>query len=108
MSLQTRRPTQLSFRVRRNFKMRDWTSIGQRRARVPSRKAGDTQTIPTLAGSNSSTTHGEQSRVVGFGASGSDHPPAAAAPSDKGWSEWLWLGLIMLAIAAAATVQLMQ
>jgi len=46
--------------------------------------------------------------MVGFDAPASIPPLNASAPSEKDWSELLWLGLIILAIAAAATVQVMQ
>jgi hypothetical protein len=101
MSLPTR-PIELSFRVRRNFVRRDWTSIGLRGAHAPFRKAG-ARTTATLPGSSLSDTHREESRIVGFDAPASNPPLTAGARSEKDWSKWLWLGLIMLAIAAAAT-----
>jgi hypothetical protein len=107
MSIQNRRPLKLPFRVRRNFAIRDWTSIGMRRTRVSSLK-GEPRTTAQLAGRNSNSSQGEESRIVGFDAPGSCPPPNADPPSDENWSEWLWLGLIMLAIAAAAIVHVMQ
>jgi hypothetical protein len=107
MSSPVRRPLKLSFRVRRNFATRDWTTIGLRGVHVSPRKAG-MRTTATLADSNASHTQGGESRIVGFHAPVSNPPPAAAAPSDKDWSELLWLGLVVFAIAAAATVQVMQ
>jgi hypothetical protein len=107
MSLQTRRPTKLSFRVRRNFATRDWTSIGQRGLRVTSRKTGTHMSV-TVPGSNPSDTQEEDSRSIGFEAPTSNTPPNASAASEKDWSEWLWLSLIALSVASAATVQLMQ
>jgi hypothetical protein len=106
MSLQPRRPLNLSFRVRRNFKTRDWTSIGLRGTRASSRKAAKRPIAP-LAASNPSSKHGGESRSVGFDAPDSSPPLTTGAPTEKDWSEWLWLGLVMLALAAAATVQLM-
>jgi hypothetical protein len=107
MSIQVRRPLKLSFRVRRNFATRDWTTIGLRGVRVSLRKAV-TRTTTTLAGSNASYTQAEESRIVGFHAPASNPPRTASAPSDKDWSELLWLGLVVFSIAAAATVQVMQ
>jgi len=101
------RPVKFSFRVRRNFKNRDWTSIGLRGTHIPFRKAG-TRTTAILPGSSPSYMHGDESRIVGLDAPGSNPPPATSAPSENDWSEWLWLGLIMFAIAAVATVQLMK
>jgi hypothetical protein len=105
MSFPLGRPVKLSFRVRRNFATRDWTSIGLRRVRAhPSKVA----TTAAIAGSNPSYTQGEESRIVGSDARALGSPLTGPAPSEKDWSELLWLGLIMLAIAAAATVQMMQ
>jgi hypothetical protein len=106
MSLPTR-PIKLSFRVRRNFVSRDWTSIGLRGAHVPFRKAGS-RTTATSPGAGLTYSHAEESRIVGFDAPASNPPLTSSAPSEKDWSKWLWLGLIMLAIAAAATVQAMK
>ncbi len=96
------RPTKLSFRVRRNFKNRDWTSIGLRGSGA-TRKASTrkTPTHPASAPKN-------EPRMVGFVAPESNPRLTAAAPSEKDWSAWLWIGLIMLAIAGVATVQVMQ
>jgi hypothetical protein len=107
MSFPIRRAVKHSFRVRRNFATRDWTSIGLRGMRVSLRKAG-TRTIATPAGSNASYTQAEESRIVGFHAPASNPPVNSGAPLEKDWSELLWLGLIVLAIAAAATVQVVQ
>jgi hypothetical protein len=100
------RPIKLSFRVRRNFKSRDWTSIGLREAHVTFSKPA-TRTRLESPGSGLRHSHGQESRIVGFDAEVSN-PPLTIAPSEKDWSEWLWLGLIMLAITAVATVQVMQ
>jgi hypothetical protein len=72
--------------------------------RRPIKVRPTTGTAATPPGSGPSHSH--ESRIVGFDAS--NPPPTADAPSDKDWSELLWLGLIMLAVAAAATVQVMQ
>ena len=93
-------PAKLSFRVRRNFKNRDWTSIGLRGSRATVRKASARKTT-THPGSAPK----DEPRVVGFDAPASNPGLTAAAPSDKDWSEWLWIGLIMLAIAGVATVR---
>jgi hypothetical protein len=107
MRIPVRRPVKLSSRIRRNFARRDGTSIGLRGVRVPLRKPGTPRTA-TFAGSNPSDTRMDESRIVGFDAPESNPPLTCRTPSEKDWSEWLWLGLILLAIAAAATVQLMQ
>ena len=70
-------------------------------------KAG-ARTSATLPASGVSHGHSEESRIVGFDAPASSRPLTTIAPSDKDWSELLWLGLIMLAIACAATAQVMQ
>lgn len=103
MSFEVRRPVKLSFRVRRNFATRDWTSIGLRGARAIFRKAS-TRTTAILPASALS----HKSRMVGFDTPDSNPPLACRAPSEKDWTEWLWLGLILLAIAAAAIVRMMQ
>jgi hypothetical protein len=97
------RPTSFSFRVRRNFKSRDWTSIGLRGARAPVRTASIPKTAALQGIANK-----DESRMVGFDAQTSNPPPTFAAPSEKDWSEWLWIGLIAFAIAAVAAVQVMQ
>jgi hypothetical protein len=97
------RPSKLSFRIRRNFVSRDWTSIGLRGVRATFRRANNRKTA-TLPGS----VRSNESRIVGFDAQASNPPLTSGAPSAKDWSEWLWLGLIMLASAATATVQVMQ
>jgi hypothetical protein len=106
MSLPTR-PIKLSFRIRRNLVSRDWTSIGLRGARVSFGKAR-ARTKPGSPVSGLSYTHSEESRIVGFDAPTPNPPLPTGSPSEKDWSEWLWLGLIMLSIAATATVQVMQ
>jgi hypothetical protein len=101
MSFPVRRPVKLSFRVRRNFATRDWTTIGLRGMRVTLGKA-------RTRAKGLSYTQREESRIVGFQAPAAHPPVNSGAPSEKDWSELLWLGLIVLAIAAAATVQVMQ
>jgi hypothetical protein len=105
MSLPTR-PIKLSFRVRRNFVSRDWTSIGLRGAHVSSKAR--TRTKLESPGNGPSHTHMEESRIVGFSAPDSHPPLSTNASSEHAWTELLWLGLIMFAIAAAASVQVMQ
>ena len=46
--------------------------------------------------------------MVGFDAPTANTSPTCAAASEKDWSAWLWIGLITLAIAGVATVQVMQ
>lgn len=102
MSFPVRRPAKISRRVTRNFSSRDWTSIGLRGKRVT--RGGTRKVGATLL----SYTHTDESRIVGFHAPDSNLAVNTGAPSEKDWSDWLWLGLLMLAIAATATVQLMQ
>jgi hypothetical protein len=107
MSLPDRRPAKISSRNTRNFARRDWTSIGLRGARVSFSKAR-TRTKPGSSGNGLSHRQMEESRMVGFDAPESNPPLATGAPPEKDWCELLWLGLIMLAIAAAATAQVMR
>jgi hypothetical protein len=72
------------------------------------KRLSSTRTTVTRPGRGASQRHVEESRMVGFDAPASIPPLNASAPSEKDWSELLWLGLIILAIAAAATVQVMQ
>ena len=98
MSLPVRRSIKNPTGTRRNFVRRDWTSIGLRGARATFGKAR----ARVKPGS------GEESRIVGFDAPASNAPLTTSPRSDKDWSELLWLGLIMLAIAAAAAMQTMK
>ena len=70
-------------------------------------KAG-ARTTAALRASDVSHGHTDESRIVGFDAPASNRPLTTVAPSDQDWSELLWLGLVMLAIACAATEQVMQ
>jgi hypothetical protein len=101
MSFPVRRPDKPSFRIRRNFKSRDWTSIGLRGARA-ARKASNRQTaaLPGCALK-------DDSRVVGFDAPASKPSPTSAALSEKDRRGLLWTALIIIAIAAAA-IHVMQ
>jgi uncharacterized protein DUF4236 len=107
MSFPVRRSIKNPTGTRRNFSRRDWTSIGLRGARVTRGKTS-TRTKIGLPGSSLSDAYMVESRIVGFDAPYSDPQLTTRTPSEKGWSELLWLGLILLAIAAAATVQMMQ
>lgn len=103
MSFPVRRPAKISRRVTRNFVSRDWTSIGLRGMRV-TRPGTRTKAGPTRL----SYRHTDESRIVGFDTPASNPPLATSAVSEKDWSELLWLGLILLAIAAVAAVQVIQ
>lgn len=70
-------------------------------------KAGP-RTNAAPPGSGLSYALKEESRIVGFKAQASNLPLTSSSASEKDWSELLWLGLIMLAIAATAVVQVMQ
>jgi hypothetical protein len=106
MSSPVRRSIKNPTGTRRNFARRDWTSIGLRGAHV-SRKAR-ARTKLESPGSGLCHAHTEESRIVGFDAPASHPPLTTSAPSEQEWTELLWLGLIMFALAAAATVHVMQ
>jgi len=99
-------PNKLSFRIRRNFVSRDWTSIGLRGARVASRDTR-ARTNPGSPGSGPSYAHIEESRVVGFAAPTSNPSLDFTAPR-KDWRGLLWIALIIFAIAAAAAIHVIQ
>ena len=101
------RPIKLSFRIRRNFVSRDWTSIGLRGARATFRKAS-TRTKPGSSGSALSYMHTDESRVVGFAAPAANPSLDANASPRRDWRGLLWTALIVIAIAAAATIRLMK
>jgi hypothetical protein len=101
MSLPTR-PIKLSFRVRRNFARRDWTSIGLRGAHVNSSKVR-TRTNREAPGSGLSHAHGERTRSIGLREPAPDPSLESSTLPDRDWRELLWLALIVLAIAAAAS-----
>jgi hypothetical protein len=101
------RPVKVSFRIRRNFVSRDWTSIGLRGARATVRKAG-TRAKLRSPGSGLSCTHTDESRVVGFAAPAPEPCLDSSTASDKHWRELVWIALIMFAIAAAAAIRIMQ
>jgi hypothetical protein len=100
------RPIKPSFRIRRNFISRDWTSIGLRGARATFRK---TSTRSNLGSSDGpSYAHMEESRVVGFAAPASNHSLEFNASPRRDWRGLLWIALIIFAIAAAAAIHVMQ
>jgi hypothetical protein len=74
------RPSKLSFRIRRNFVSRDWTSIGFRGAHATFRKASTRMKLGT-SGSSRSYTHSEEPRVGGFVAPASDPSLNCSAPA---------------------------
>lgn len=106
MSFPVRRPIKLSFRIRRNFISRDWTSIGLRAARATSGYAR-ARSKRGVHGTGPSYAHVEESRVVGFAVPGSNPPPNSSAPR-RDWRGLLWTALIAIAIAAAAVIHIMQ
>ena len=96
------RPIKLSFRVRRNFVSRDWTSIGPRGARVTFGKAR-ARTKLGSPGSSLSNTHTQESRIVGFVAPAASPSLESNASPRRDWRGLLWIALIIFAIGAAAT-----
>jgi hypothetical protein len=94
------RPVKLSSRVRRNFKSRDWTSIGLRAAHA-SRKAG-TRTNLKFPGSGLSHVHSEQSRSIGLREPAPNRTPNSRALAGKDRRGLFWIALIVVAITAAA------
>jgi hypothetical protein len=95
-------PIKLSFRIRRNFVSRDWTSIGLRGARVTFGKARACTKLGS-PGSGLSYTHTDEARVVGFVAPASNPSLDSSASPRRDWRGLLWIALIVVAIAAAAT-----
>ncbi len=106
MSFEVRRPVKLSRRITRNFASRDWTSIGRRRTHATLRTAGIRASLSSL--SDPSYMHTDESRVVGFDTPATNARLVIRSSPEKDWSDWLWLGLVMFAIAAVAAVQVMQ
>lgn len=106
MSFPVRRPVKISRRVTRNFVSRDWTSIGLRGARATVRKAS-TRTKLRSPGSNPSYMHTDESRIVGFAAPAASPSPNSSAPR-RDWRALLWTALIVIAIAAALALRVMQ
>jgi hypothetical protein len=101
MSSSVRRSTKMLTGAGRNFGRRDWTSIGLRAARATFGNAEIRTKLVSPVG-DLSYTHKEESRIVGFAAPAPDLSVNFSEPSDKHWSELLWLALIILAVAAAA------
>ena len=95
------RPIKLSFRIRRNFVSRDWTSIGLRRAHV-NRKAG-TRTTLGSPGSGLSYAHSEQSRSIGLREPARDSSLNSRVRPGRDWRGMIWIALVVLAIAAVAS-----
>jgi hypothetical protein len=100
------RPIKLSFRIRRNFVSRDWTSIGLRGARATFRKAGTRSKLGS-SGSDPNYMHTDESRIVGFAAPAANPLPNSSAPR-RDWRGLLWTALIVIAIAAAVAFRVMQ
>jgi len=101
MSSSVRRPVKISLRIRRNFARRDWTCIGLRGANVAARKAA-TRTKLEAPSSGLSYAHQEKSRSIGFREPAPDRSLVSSGRPKKDWRGWLWIGLIVSAIAAAA------
>ena len=101
MSSSVRRPVKLSFRVRRNFKRRDWTCIGLRGANVAARKAA-TRTKLGNPSTDLSYAHKEKSRSIGLREPAPDPSLNSSARPKKDWRGLLWIALIVSAIAVAA------
>jgi hypothetical protein len=101
------RPIKLSFRIRRNFVSRDWTSIGLRGAHATFRKTS-TRTKLGSSGGGPTHAHVEESRIVGFAAPASNPSLDSNASPRRDWRGLLWTALIAFAIAAAAAIHVMQ
>jgi len=103
MSFPVRRSIKNPTGTRRNFARRDWTSIGLRGARATIRKASTrkTSTLPGKALSH-------ESRVVGFAAPAANPSLDSNASPRRDWRGLLWTALIVIAIAAAVAIHLMQ
>jgi hypothetical protein len=76
--------------------------------RRPIKLNPSTRAIAILPGGGLSHRHTEESRIVRFNTPASHPALTTSSLSEKDWSEWLWLGLIMFSIAAVAAVQVMQ
>jgi hypothetical protein len=100
------RPIKVSFRIRRNFVSRDWTSIGLRGARATSSYAR-VRTKLGYPGTGTSDAPIEELRVVGFAAPAPNPSLDSSAPR-KDWRGLLWTALIVIAIVAAAAIHVMQ
>jgi hypothetical protein len=101
MSLKVRRPVQLSFRVRRNFATRDWTSIGLRGARVSLREVGRVVKRGS-AGSGQSPAHSDESRIIGFRKTAAKPDLDSSALPARDRRGFFWITFVALSIAAAA------
>ena len=75
------------------------TSIGLRGAHVTFGKTG-TRTTVGLPGSGISYTHLDKPHHERSVASAPDPAPESSAPPGKAWRGWLWIALIILAVAA--------
>jgi Protein of unknown function (DUF4236) len=107
MGLRFRRSIKILPGIRLNFGKRGVsTSIGVRGAHVTFGKTG-TRTTVGLPGSGISYTHLDKPHHERSVASTPDPAPESSAPPGKVWRGWLWIALIVFAIAAAV-VQAMK
>jgi hypothetical protein len=102
MGFRFRRSIKLLPGIRLNFGKRGVsTSIGVRGAHVTFGKAG-TRTTVGLPGSGISYTHLDKPHHERLVASAPDPAPESSAPPGNARRGWLWIALILSAIAAAA------
>jgi Protein of unknown function (DUF4236) len=101
MGFRFRRSIKILPGIRLNFGKRGIsTSIGVRGAHVTIGKSG-TRTTVGLPGSGISYTHLDKPHREGLVASAPDPAPDPGTPPGKAWRGWLWIALILFAIAAA-------
>jgi hypothetical protein len=107
MGLRFRRSIKILPGIRLNFGKRGVsTSIGVRGAHVTFGKTG-TRTTVGLPGSGISYTHFDKPHHERSVPSTPDPTPESSTPPGKAWRGWLWIALIIFAIAAAA-IQVMK
>jgi hypothetical protein len=102
MGFRFRRSIKLLPEIRLNFGKRGVsTSIGVRGAHVTVGKTGIRTTVG-LPGSGISYTHLDKPHHERSVASAPDRALNSSTPPGKAWRGWLWIALIVFAIAAAA------
>lgn len=98
-----RRSIKLLSGMRLNFRRRGIsTSVGVHGASLVTLGKTGTRTTVALPGSGLSYAHMEESRVVGFVAPASNPSLTSNVLPGRDWRGLLWIGLVVLAIAAAA------